>query len=178
MIFCFLNSDITFTSLFISLYGEIDVIIKPSMVVSLPSLKTLQISMGYAEVSNVNALLCGCPIIESLNLCFSTQSLDKVCVPPSLRRLEIANEDEVGVYLEINAPDLEYFNITRITFGQAFSMYNLHNVVEAYLDVFPQSFGSVIPLHNLLGALSGTKHLVLNPSTTKVKFFYFYFYFF
>ncbi|MCI04925.1 F-box protein, partial [Trifolium medium] len=46
-------------------------------------------------------------------------------------------------------------------------MYNLHNVVEANLDVFPHSLGSVTPLHNLLGALSGTKHLVLSPSTTK-----------
>jgi len=175
LIFCFPNCDITFTSLFISLYGEIDVNIQPSTVVSLPSLKTLLINIGFVEVSYVNALLCGCPSIESLNLCFSLESLDKVCVPPSVRRLKIINDDdEIGVYLEINAPDLEYLNITQITLGQAFSMCNLHNVVEAYLDVFPHSFGSVIPLHNLLGALSGTKHLVLNPSTTKVIFFFFF----
>jgi hypothetical protein len=29
-------------------------------------------------------------------------------------------------------------------------MYNLHNVVEAYLDVFPQSFDSITSLYNLI----------------------------
>jgi len=131
----------------------------------------LLINIGHMEVPSVNALLFGCPNIESLNLGFSPQSLDKVCVPPTLKRLKITIANVVGAYLEINAPNLEYLNITGITFGQVFSMYNLHNVVEAYLDVFPQSFGSVVALHDLLGALSGTKHLVLSHSATQVKFF-------
>jgi hypothetical protein len=136
--------------------------------VSLPSLKVLLIDIGYVEVSSVNAFLGGCPIIEILDLRFSPQSLDKVCVPPSLKRLKIAIENDVGASLEIDAADIEYLNITNITFGEVFSMHNLHNVVEAYIDVFPQLSSSVISLHNLLGALSGTKHLLLSRSTTKV----------
>lgn len=94
--------------------------------------------------------------------------MDKVCVPPSLKRLTIIIDNEVGAYLEMKAPDLEYLYINGITSGEVFSMYNLHNVVEAHLNVFLQPFSSVIPLNNLLGNLSGTKHLVLGRSTTKV----------
>ena len=136
--------------------------------VTLPSLKKLVINIDYVEVPSLNLLLCGCPNIKFLYLCTSFHTMDNVCVPPSLKRLKITNENDVGAYLEINAPDLEYLNITRITFGDVFSMYNLHNVVEAHLNVFPQPFSSVISLNNLLGNLSGTKHLVLGRSTTKV----------
>ncbi|GAU24751.1 hypothetical protein TSUD_355800 [Trifolium subterraneum] len=139
---------------------------KSSMPVTLPSLKMLVIDIHYVEVSSINVLLCGCPNIEILDLSFSA-SLDKFCIPSSLKRLKIVIENDDGAYLEINAPDLEYLNVTQITFGEVFSIYNLHNVVEARVDVFPQVFGSIIPLHNLLGALSGTKHLVLSPSTIK-----------
>lgn len=175
--FCFLNCDITLlfvkkkiTCLFLRLSGGINLYIQSSTVISLPSLKVLLIAIAYQEVSSVNALLRGCPVIETLDLSFSPLSLDKVCIPSSLKRLKI-NASDTGAHLEINAPDLEYLNITQITFGEVFSMYNLHSVVEAHLDVFPESLGSVIPLHNLLGALSGTKHLVLSRSTTQVKFF-------
>ncbi|WJX91958.1 hypothetical protein P8452_73669 [Trifolium repens] len=149
------------------LSGGITLQMQSTTTVSLPSLKVLLIDIGYVEVSSVNALLGGCPIIEILDLRFSPQSLDKVCVPPSLKRLKIAIENDVGASLEIDAADIEYLNITNITFGEVFSMHNLHNVVEAYIDVFPQLSGSVISLHNLLGALSGTKHLLLSRSTTK-----------
>jgi len=132
---------------------------------------------GNAEVSSLNALLCGCPVIETLDFCFSADRLDTICIPTSLKQLRIFIENDVGACLEINAPDLEYLHITGITFSQVFSMYNLHNVVEAYLDLLPQSFGSIIPLHNLLGALSKTEELVLSPSTTKVMFYFSYFMF-
>lgn len=119
------------------------------------------------EVPSLNVLLCGSPNIEILELSYYARSLDKICVTPSLKRLKINIENDVGAYLEINAPNLEYLNITRITFGEDFSMYNLHNVVEAHLNVIPESFGSIVHSHNLFSALSGTKHLVLSHSTTK-----------
>jgi hypothetical protein len=130
------------------------------------------INIGFMEVPSVNALLYGCPIIEDLHLCFNPVCLDKVCAPPSLKRLKFAITIDVGAYLEIDAPDLEYLAVSRITFGKVFSMYNLHNVVTAYLDVFPQPSGSVIPLHNLLNALPRIKRLTLSHSTTKVKFYF------
>ncbi|WJX91957.1 hypothetical protein P8452_73668 [Trifolium repens] len=151
----------------LSLVGAISLQKLSSTTVSLPSLKVLLIDIRCVEVSSVNALLSGCPIIETLNLSFHPISLDKVCAPPSLKRLMVNLNNGHAAYLEINAPDLEYLNITRIIFGEVFSMYNLHNVVEAHLDVFPHSSGSVTPLHNLLGALSGTKQLVLSTSTIK-----------
>jgi hypothetical protein len=163
--------------LFLSLVGAISLQKLSSTTVSLPSLKVLLIDIRWVEVSSVNALLSGCPIIETLNLSFHPISLDKVCAPPSLKRLMVNLNNGHAAYLEINAPDLEYLNITGITFGEVFSMYNLHNVVEAHLDVFPHSSGSVTPLHNLLGALSGTKQLVLSTSTIKVKFYFTYFMF-
>jgi len=144
-------------------------------VISLPSLKVLLIDIAYVEMSSVNALLCGCPVIETLDLSFCPLSLDIVCnIPSSLKWLKVTAARNTEAHFEINAPDLEYLNITQITFGKVFSMYNLHNVVESHLDVdiYPESLGSVIPLHNLLGALSGTKHLVLSRSTTQVKFFF------
>ncbi|GAU24749.1 hypothetical protein TSUD_355780 [Trifolium subterraneum] len=128
----------------------------------------MMINIGLMEVPSVNALLHGCPIIEVLDLYFRPVCLDKVCVPPSLKRLRIGIKIDAGAYLEIDAPDLVCLVIKKITFDKVFSMYNLHNVVAAYLDVFPRSFGFVvIPLHNLLNALSGVKHLMLSRSTTK-----------
>lgn len=152
----------------LSLSGEaIHVHIQSSTEVSLMSLKRLLIKTRIAEVSSVNALLRGCPIIETLDLCFSPNHLDTVCIPPSIKWLKIIIGNDVGAYLEINAPDLRNLDITGITFGHIFSMYNLHNVVEACLDVFPQPLGSITPLHNLLGALSRTEKLELYESTTK-----------
>ncbi|PNX84450.1 F-box/FBD-like domain protein, partial [Trifolium pratense] len=55
------------------------------------------------------------------------KSLDKVCVPPSVKRLKIAIDNDVGASLELNAPVIEYLNITNITFGEVFSMNNLPN---------------------------------------------------
>jgi len=164
------------TCLFLSLRSTIHVHLESSTPVTLPSLKMLLIHTNHMEVPSVNSLLCGCPNIETLKLRFATQSLDKVCVPPSLKRLKFTIDNEVGAYLEMNTPDLEYLYINRVTYGEVFSMYNLHNVVEAHLDVFPQSFGSVLPLNNLLGNLSGTKHLVLGRSTTKVEVLFYLFY--
>lgn len=174
LIFCFLNCVwYNTTCLFLSLSGKaIHVHIQSSMEVSLMSLKRLLISISNAEVSSVNALLRGCPIIETLDLCFSPDDLDTVCIPPSIKWLKITIENNnVGACLEINVPDLDYLDITGITFGHVFSMYNLPNVVEAYLDVFPQLLGSIIPLHNLLDALSKIKKLGLRHSTTKVMFY-------
>ncbi|PNY12257.1 F-box/FBD/LRR-repeat protein [Trifolium pratense] len=149
------------------LSGGITLQMQSATTVSFPSLKEMLINIGYVEVPSLNALLGGCPIVEILDLCFSMPSLDKVCVPPSLKRLKIVIDNDLGASLEINAPVIEYLNITNITFGEVFSMNNLPNIVEAYLDVFPQLSGSVISLHILLGALSGTRHLLLSRSTTK-----------
>ncbi|WJX91956.1 hypothetical protein P8452_73667 [Trifolium repens] len=151
----------------LSLVGAISIQKLSSTTVCLPSLKKMLINIGFVEVSYVNALLSCCPIIETLDLCFYPKSLDKVCVLSSLKRLKVAFKNHHAASIEINAPFLEYLNITGITLGEVFSMYKLNNVVEAHLDISRNSSGSVTPLHNLLGALSGTKQLVLSPSTIK-----------
>jgi len=159
--------------LFLSIFGAIHVHVQSSMTISLPSLKLLQFeihSLGYLEVSSVNAILGGCPNIEILDLNFQGQSSDKVCLPPTLKRLKIVIKHEVGSVLEINAPDLVFLSINQYKSSDVLNMHNLHNVVEVHLDLLPSSFGSIVPLVKLLSSLSGTKKLLLGASITKVKF--------
>jgi hypothetical protein len=128
-------------------------------------------------------LLSGCPILENLELRFCPESLGKLQVPSSLKRLKVIVQYEVGTLLEIDAgtcleidagtcleidaPGLKYLSLTKVILGDV--VRNLHNVEEAYLDLFstPES-KSVGPLHNLLRGLSRIKHLDLLVSTTKV----------
>jgi hypothetical protein len=115
----------------------------------------------------MNALLSGCPNLETLDLCFSAEGYGGIIrVPPSLKWLKIIiNNSDAGASLEIDVPVLEYLCIANITFTDTS---NLQNVMEASLDVFPSSSASAFTLLKLLGALAGIKHLELSHSTTKV----------
>lgn len=143
----------------ISLYGEIFVELEQSWHVCLPSLKTLQLEIGNVDVNSVDILLSACPILETLELSFSTESLAKLRVPSSLKSFKFTIENDTEVCLEIDTPGLKYLSLTNITFGNATSIGNLHNVEEAYLDASSES-ESVDPLLTLLQALSGIKRLV------------------
>jgi hypothetical protein len=112
-------------------------------------------------------LLSGCPVLENLELSFYPESLAKLQVPSSLKRLKVKVQNDVGVWLEIDTPGLKYLSLTKVILGDVVG--NLHNVEEAYLDVFstPES-KSVEPLYNLLQALSRIRRLELPDSTTKV----------
>ncbi|KAK2408236.1 hypothetical protein QL285_043761 [Trifolium repens] len=114
-------------------------------------------------------LLSGCPNLENLELSFYPKSLGKIQVPSSLKRLKVIVQSEVGIWLEIDEPGLKYLSLTKVILGDVVG--NLHNVEEAYLDVFstPES-KSVEPLYNLLRALSGIRRLDLPDSTTKCLF--------
>ncbi|GAU24744.1 hypothetical protein TSUD_355730 [Trifolium subterraneum] len=135
--------------------------------ICLPSLKKLYLEIGYVEVTSVSAFLSGCPILETLDLCFDSEEYDILRVPSSLKKLKInlGNDNEVGASFEIDAPGLEYLNISRFTFG---NVGNLQHVVEASLDIHPPTGASAFTLVKLLDTLSGVKHLVLSHSTTKV----------
>lgn len=141
-----------------------------SLAISLPSLKTLKLDIGNVDVNSVDILLSGCPILETLELAFSPISLAKLRVPSTLKSLKLTVENDIGACLEIDAPDLKYLSLTRITFANDAAVGNLHNVKEAYLDVFstPEN-ESVDPLHILLQALTGIKRLVLRCYTAKVS---------
>ncbi|XP_024641042.1 F-box/LRR-repeat protein At3g26922 isoform X2 [Medicago truncatula] len=148
--------------------------------ICLPSLKLLQLlDMYNLDLNSVNALLSGCPVLENLEISFAPESLATLRLSSStLKRLKIDVENEVGAYLEIDAPDLKYLSLTNIMFLNAASVGNLHNVEEAHLDVFsthrapssPSTSESVEPVLRLLQALSGIKHLKLLSSTTKWLF--------
>jgi hypothetical protein len=159
--------------LFLSIHGTIRVNLQSSTTISLPSLKILLIDIGFIDIHSINALLCGCQNIEILMLSFydHEKRMDKIYIPPTLKRLDFfADNDSGGPSLEINAPHLEYLNITQCPFHDVLNTQNLHNVVEASLHLYPMSFGFIVPLLKLLDALSGTKHLTLSSPTTKVKF--------
>lgn len=149
-----------------SLSGGIHVQVQRSTVVRLPSLKTLQIDVGYADVDYLNVFFSGCPILETLDLTFSPKFLNRVRVPRSLKRLKLTVENDVAAFLHVDAPGLKYLCITKVSlryFG------DLHNVVEADIATFSRS-ESPVALLRFLTALSGTKYLVLRLSTIKVKF--------
>jgi hypothetical protein len=153
-----------------SLYGEIFVELGQSSAVCLPSLKRLQLDIGNVDVNAINILLSACPVLETLKLSFSTESLAKLRVPSSLKSFEFTVENEIEVCLEIDTPGLKYLSLTDITIGDATSVGNLHNVEEAYLDVVSSSGSeSVDPLLTLLQALSGVKCLVFSCNTTMVS---------
>lgn len=147
-----------------------------SSAISLPSLKTLKLDIGNVDVNSVDILLSSCPILETLELAFSPISLAKVRVPSTLKSLKLTVENDIGACLEIDAPDLKYLSLTRITFANDAAVGNLHNVKEAYLDVFstPENENeSVDPLLILLQALTGIKRLVLRCYTAKVSEIFF-----
>ncbi|GAU47090.1 hypothetical protein TSUD_369230 [Trifolium subterraneum] len=154
----------------VSLCGDIVVELEQSSAICLPSLKILQLDIGDVNVNYVGILLSGCPILETLELSFSPTSLGKLCVPSSLKSLKFTVENDIGACLEIDAPGLRCLSLTKITFDDAAAVGNLHNVKEAYLDIFstPEN-ESVDPLLIVLQALSGIKHLVLHCSIAKKR---------
>lgn len=152
----------------LSILGRIRVNLQSSTPISLPSLKILLIDTGFIDIPSINALLHGCPSIETLDLSFyDDKRMDKIYIPPTLKRLDFyADSDGGGPSLEINASCLEYLNITQCPFHDVLNTHNLHNVVEASLDLYPVSFGFIVPLLKLLDALSRTKHLTLSGGST------------
>lgn len=152
----------------ISLCGDIVVELAQSSAISLPSLKTMKLDIGNVDVNSVDILLSGCPILETLELSFSPISLAKLRVPSTLKSLKLTVENDIGACVEIDAPNLKYLSLTRITFANDTAVGDLHNVKEAYLDVFyaPEN-ESVDPLLILLQALTGIKRLVLRCYTAK-----------
>ena len=153
-----------------SLSGYILLPLQDPSVICLPSLKVLELlQMHHLNLSSMHILLSACPVLENLELFFSPESLDIIRVPSSLKRLKITVDNNVGAWLEIDAPGLKYLSLEGITFRDAAAVGNLRSVEEAYLDVFPTPKSeSVEPLLNLLRALSGIKRLELHNSTTKV----------
>ncbi|XP_061358369.1 F-box/FBD/LRR-repeat protein At4g26340-like [Gastrolobium bilobum] len=146
----------------LSLCGGIHV--QQPSTVHLPSLKVLR--MDIESVDSIDTLLSGCPALETLDLSFASQSLTEFRVPCSLKRMTFAVENDVGIYLEIDAPGLEYLSITQKARFFPCSIRNLQSVVDAYLDVYATGESSNV-LINLLQALCGTKSLVLHHLTTK-----------
>jgi len=166
-----------------SLCGDIVVELAQSSAISLPSLKTLKLDIVNVDVNSVDILLSGCPILETLDLAFSPRSLAKLRVPSTLKSLKLTVENDIGACLEIDAPDLKYLSLTRITFANDAAVGNLHNLKEAYLDVFFTPENELVdpenelvdpenelvdPLLILLQALTGIKRLVLRCYTAKV----------
>jgi hypothetical protein len=172
-----MKCDVTYivVCLFISIRDRIHLHL--SKAICLPSLKTLLINIHSPQVASVNALLCGCPKIENLNLSLYDAAVeDIIFIPSTLKKLNFYADSNFGggPSLEINAPHLEYLPITQSPFRDVSHKYNLHDVLEATLDLYPMFFGLNTALLNLLDALSRTKHLVLSATTTKVRFYFSY----
>lgn len=143
---------------------------QPSSEVCLSSLKTLHLKVRRLEIVSVNVLLSGCPVLENLDLSFYPKCYDGIRVPPSLKRLKIIIKNDIGAFLEeISTLGLKHLNLTNMTLGN--NMYNLHDVVEAYVDLYHLPADNTFTLFNFLHSLTRIKHLVLSRSTTKVKIY-------
>jgi hypothetical protein len=128
--------------------------LEQSSAVCLPSLKRLQLDIGNVDVNAINILLSACPILEILELSFSTESLAKLRVPSSLKRFKFTVGNDIEVCLEIDTPGLKYLSLADITLGDATFVGDLHSVEEAYLDLECSSESdSVDLLPTLLQAL-------------------------
>jgi hypothetical protein len=90
-----------------------------------PSLKILKINGIILD--SVVALLSRCPMLETFDINFFTQSLINH-VPPSSKSLKFTNDDFAWTYIEIDSP---YHGATTLGI-----LDNLQSVVESYLDVF------------------------------------------
>jgi hypothetical protein len=90
--------------------------------IRLPSLKKLYLDIGYVEVTSVNALLSGCPILETLDLWFESENYGILRVPASLKKLKITlgNRNDIGSSFEIDAPGLKYLKISEFTGNWSF----------------------------------------------------------
>ncbi|GAU39376.1 hypothetical protein TSUD_370340 [Trifolium subterraneum] len=153
----------------LSLCGGILLPLKHSSVVRLPSLKTLKLDICYEDVDSVDVLLSGCPILETLDLSFAPKSFSNIRMPRSLKMLKFTVDNNIGVCLgKLDAPNLNYLIINHVTFS---SIGDLHNVLEAHLDVFPppSQSASVESLLKLLQALSKITYLFMGVLTIKVK---------
>ena len=123
------------------------------------------------DVISFHVLLSGCPKLEALSLSFSSEIFHNIHLPllSYLKTLEFTVDNSIGACLEIlDAPGLKKLTLNQITFS---TIGDLHNVLEANLDVFSPPAQSVYnnSLLQLLEALSEITHLFLSLSTTKVK---------
>ena len=83
----FCNMMITYIYMYLRLVGAIFVDSQWFKKIHLPSLKKLKLDNGYWEMSLINALLSGCPILESLDAYICAEDYDEIRVPPTLKRL-------------------------------------------------------------------------------------------
>ncbi|GAU39367.1 hypothetical protein TSUD_370250 [Trifolium subterraneum] len=144
--------------------GAIHMKVQESLVY-FPSLKMLKIN--NVSLDSVVALLSRCPVLETFDINFFTQSLTNH-VPPSSKSLKFTNDDFAWTYIEI---DSHYPEGTTLGI-----LDNLQSVVESYLDVFsPRESKFVDPILYLLRDedIYGEReiHMRLCRSTSKVKLY-------
>ncbi|MED6118453.1 hypothetical protein PIB30_002705 [Stylosanthes scabra] len=145
--------------------------------VRLPALRTLKVCIDGAL--RIDKILSGCPVLEELTLDFIVRNVSpKIIVPNSLKRLKIDTDcrfpsfthmrTRQEVEIEIDTPALEYLSVSFSNSVRGFTVNNLHNVVDAWLDVRVLRYKGADHLLRLLKALDRAKCLQLSCSTMQL----------
>ncbi|KAK9074359.1 hypothetical protein SSX86_006957 [Deinandra increscens subsp. villosa] len=128
--------------------------------VSLPCLKTLDITVSTNPAGNAFKLINGCPILEdlSLKIHWGTEMEDFIFSIPTLKRLRLTLECQIPIIkVVLDVPHLEYLFV-----GGDFSFFVMKDVsslVEASISF--SDLSSHLQLVELLKGLSGVKSFSL-----------------
>nr|VDC62633.1 unnamed protein product [Brassica rapa] len=138
-----------------------DIILDVPRMVSLPSLKTLQLqSVTYSKDETLQRLLYNCPVLEDLMLHLRDygDTMQKVTVVvPSLLSLLLCipyGHDIQGFV--IDTPNLKYFKLVDDNDKSHYCLIeHMPNLIEAHLDV------SLTHIKSLIGSITSVKRLTI-----------------
>ncbi|ESQ28695.1 hypothetical protein EUTSA_v10018645mg [Eutrema salsugineum] len=124
--------------------------------VSLPSLKTLQLrDVTYSDKESLQRLLAICPVLEELSVDLGDGGkMEKLTVSvPSLQSLTFNVPHDCGVdELVIDTPSLKYIKLEDRK-GLIYLVANMPELREAYIDV------KLYGISNLMGSITSVKRL-------------------
>ena len=138
-----------------------DIILDVPRMVSLPSLKTLQLqSVTYSKDETLQRLLYNCPVLEDLMLHLRDygDTMQKLTVVvPSLLSLLLCipyGHDRQGFV--IDTPNLKYFKLVDDNDKSHYCLIeHMPNLIEAHLDV------SLTDIKSLIGSIASVKRLTI-----------------
>ncbi|KAJ4895850.1 RNI-like superfamily protein [Raphanus sativus] len=159
-----LPSDLYICKSLVVLKLDGEILLDVPRMVSLPSLKTLQLQrVRYFNEETLQMLLSNCPVLEDLVLGLdeeeTTQKL--TVVVPSLQSLSLSIPRKHDIYgFVIETPALKYFKLLDYIYKSHYCLVeNMLNLIEAHLDV------RLHDIKSLIGSIASVKRLEICSKT-------------